>query len=580
MTTTPAPDAATAPPPNADHDWWRGAVVYQIYPRSFADADGDGTGDVRGIIDRLPHLAGLGVDALWISPWYPSPLADGGYDVSDYRGIHPDFGTLADADELIAKAHAAGLRILLDLVPNHTSIEHPAFAAAVAGGPDAPERALFHFREGRGDGFEPPNNWAAMFGGPAWTRITEPDGTPGPWYLHLFAPEQPDWNWENPDVADEFDAILRFWFDRGVDGFRIDVADSMVKDAAMPDLPIDPNTGVATLQKIIGGPVRDRPEVEHLHRRWRAVADAYDPPRMFVSEAWLTPAPRLAKYVAPGRLHSTFNFDQLNCEWAYASLRSVIDHNVRAYVEVGAPCSWVLSNHDAPRVASRYGKSKTGRTFNADGVVSDASVGPGGWEAMLHLETDLELGRRRARAAALLELALPGSAYVYQGDELGLDEVEDLPDDARQDPTWFRTDHALTGRDGCRVPLPWSGEAPPFGFGPGAGQPWLPQPARWAGRTVADQDGDPDSHLTLYRAALAERRANPALGDGPFAWDDDATDGVLAFTRVESFRCLVNLGSGPTELPPGDEVILASGDLDDGALPVDTAVWLKVGRSG
>lgn len=564
-------------PAYADPDWWRHAVVYQVYPRSFADADGDGTGDVRGIIERLPHLTRLGIDALWVSPWYPSPLADGGYDVSDYCDIHPDFGALADGERLIAAAHDAGLRVLLDLVPNHTSIEHPLWRAAVAGGPDAPERALFHFRAGRGEaGDEPPTNWAAMFGGSAWTRITEPDGTPGPWYLHLFAPEQPDWNWANPAVADLFDDVLRFWFDRGVDGFRIDVADSMAKDPDWPDLPIDPRTGVATLEKIPGGPIRDRPEVEHIHRRWRALADSYDPPRVFVSEAWLTPATRLAPYVGPGRLHTTFNFDHLNCEWAYASLRSVIEHNLRAYAAVGAPCTWVLSNHDAPRVASRYGKQKTGRSFDADGNVSDSSVGPGGWQAMLGSPTDLELGRRRARAAALLELALPGNAYVYQGDELGLDEVEDLPDEARQDPTWFRTNHALTGRDGCRVPLPWSGTEPPFGFGPGHGQPWLPQPERWRGHTVADQEQDPGSHLALYRAALAERRADPAFTDGELIWQE-APEGVLAFARGEAFACWVNLGASPVALPDGHRVVLASTELVDGRLGVDQAVWLRRG---
>lgn len=562
------------------NDWWRSAVVYQIYPRSFADHDGDGTGDVRGIIDHLPHLATLGVDALWVSPWYPSPMADGGYDISDYCAIAPEFGTLADAEELVARAHEAGLRVLLDLVPNHTSDAHPLFQRALAGGPDAPERELFHFRPGRGDGSEPPTNWVAMFGGSAWTRVTEPDGTPGPWYLGLFTPEQPDWNWENPAVAEMFDDVLRFWFDRGIDGFRIDVADSMVKDMSFPDLPIDPRTGVATLEKIVGGPLRDRPEVEHIHRRWRAVADSYDPPRVFVSEAWLTPAPRLAKFVAPGRLHTTFNFDHLNCAWDRDSLRGVINATEKAYAEVGAPSTWVLSNHDTPRVASRYGKAVTGRMFDADGNVTDSRVGPGGWQAMLELPTDLALGRRRARAAALLELALPGGAYVYQGDELGLDEVEDLPDEARQDPTFARTNHEIWGRDGCRVPLPWSGTEPPFGFGPGTGQPWLPQPARWTGQTVADQEADPTSHLALYRALLAERRSDPALRGPDFAWVDDAPETVLAFTRGDAFACWVNFGPDAVELPAAYAVVLASEPLTDGRLGADQAVWLRLSRPG
>ncbi|MGC4942390.1 glycoside hydrolase family 13 protein [Kribbella sp. DT2] len=534
-------------------DWWRSAVVYQVYPRSFADADADGTGDVNGIRARLPYLAELGIDAIWISPWYPSPLLDGGYDVADYRDINPEFGTLADADALIAEAHALGIRILIDLVPNHCSWEHPAFKAALAAGKGSPERDLFWFRDGA-DG-QPPTNWPAAFGGGAWQQIED-----GQWYLHMFDISQPDWNWDNPKVVEEFDSILRFWFDRGIDGFRIDVADSMAKDASLPDVPL--KDGQPTRDKYVGNPFYDQPGVHTIHQRWRAIADEYagtpQGPRVFVAEAWLSPAERLAQYVRSNELHSAFNFDVLRCAWDAKDLRQVIDYTTESLWAVGAPATWVLSNHDTIRHRTRYGRA-----------LQDALAGAG------EVPTDLALGLRRARAAALLELALPGGAYIYQGDELGLPEVEDLPESSLDDPTWERSGHTVRGRDGCRVPMPWSGSESPYGFGGGGGQPWLPQPADWAPLTAEAQVGDPESHLNLYKAALKIRRAEQALGEGRLAWDDDAPAGVLSFTRDPGFRCVVNLGGSPIELPAG-EVLLASEPLLEGKLPVDATVWLKV----
>ncbi|MBB5840756.1 glycoside hydrolase family 13 protein [Kribbella italica] len=534
-------------------DWWRSAVVYQVYPRSFADADGDGTGDVNGIRARLPYLAQLGIDAIWISPWYPSPLLDGGYDVSDYRDINPEFGTLADADALIAEAHALGIRILIDLVPNHCSWDHPAFKAALAAGKGSPERDLFWFRDGV-DG-QPPTNWPAAFGGGAWQQIED-----GQWYLHMFDISQPDWNWDHPKVVEEFDAILRFWFDRGIDGFRIDVADSMAKDASLPDVPL--KDGRPTHDKYVGNPFYDQPGVHTIHQRWRAIADEYagtpQGPRVFVAEAWLSPAERLAQYVRSNELHSAFNFDVLRCAWDAKELRQVIDYTTESLWAVGAPATWVLSNHDTIRHRTRYGRA-----------LQDALAEAG------DVPTDLTLGLRRARAAALLELALPGGAYIYQGDELGLPEVEDLPEEVLDDPTWERSGHTVRGRDGCRVPIPWSGSEPPYGFGDGTDQPWLPQPADWAPLTAAAQESDPASHLNLYRAALKIRRAEEALGEGRLTWDDDAPAGVLSFTRDPGFRCVVNLGSSPIELPAG-EILLASEPLLEGELPVDATVWLKV----
>jgi alpha-glucosidase len=558
--------------------WWRSAVVYQVYPRSFADHDSDGTGDVPGILDRLHYLAELGIDAVWISPWYPSPLADGGYDVSDYRDIHPDFGNLAQADELIGRAHELGLRILIDLVPNHSSNAHPWFVAALQAPEGSPERARYLFRDGRGAGGDlPPNNWPAMFGGGAWERTTNADGSAGQWYLHLFAPEQPDWNWENAEVADEFDAILRFWFDRGVDGFRIDVANSMAKAAGLPDVDLDPQTGEPLVDVMTGTPYMNQPHVHDILRRWRTVADSYaeseQGPRVFVSEAWVTPADELARYVRPGELHTTFNFDALMCEWTAPSQRHVIDLTLAATGAVGAPATWVLANHDTTRVVTRYGRPVSGVRFTAAGIDAESFAGIG---QVPPGQTDIELGRRRARAALLLELALPGSAYVYQGDELGLEEVEDLPEELLQDPTWLRSGHTVRGRDGCRVPLPWSGSVPPFGFGTAENPPWLPQPAHWAALTVEAQSGDPASMLWLYRTALAERRRHPALGDGSLTWDEDVPPDVLSFRREPGFRCVVNFGAEPFTLSPEAQIVISSVNLAGRLVGEDQAVWLRI----
>ncbi|EWM63855.1 MULTISPECIES: glycoside hydrolase family 13 protein [unclassified Micromonospora] len=531
--------------------WWRSAVIYQVYPRSFADGNGDGIGDVAGIRSRLDHLAALGVDAIWFSPWYPSPMADAGYDVSDYRDIDPVFGTLAEVETLIAEAHALGIRSIVDVVPNHCSDAHQWFRAALAGGPGAPERDLFWFRPGRGPGGDlPPTDWTGEFGGPTWTRTTDPDGTPGDWYLHLFAPQQPDFNWDHPRVREEFEDILRFWFERGVDGIRIDSAGLLVKDGTLPEVhPDRPH------------PFRDQDGVHDVYRAWRRIADSYPGGRALVGEVWLPDRQRFANYLRPDELHTAFNFDFLGCAWDATALRESIDGTLAAHAPVGAPATWVLSNHDVTRHVTRYGRADTRFSFAAkrEGI-----------------PTDLELGTRRARAAALLSLALPGAAYVYQGEELGLWEVEDIPYELRQDPMWERSGRVDPGRDGCRVPLPWQGDTPPFGFSPdgASAAPWLPQPADWKDRTVRAQTGDPHSMLELYRAALTLRRAEPALGDGTLAWLP-APEGVLAFAREPGFTCVVNLGDAAVPLPAHDELLLASGPLDDDRLPPDTAVWLR-----
>lgn len=538
---------------NASDSWWRSAVIYQVYIRSFADGDGDGTGDIAGLRSRLHHLADLGVDAIWITPWYPSPLADGGYDVSDYRDIHPAFGTLDEAGQLIAEAHLLGLRVILDIVPNHTSDQHAWFQQALAAAPRSPERERYIFRDGRNeDGSLPPNDWPAAFGGPAWTRTAD-----GQWYLHLFAPEQPDLNWDNPEVHAEFESILRFWFDFGVDGFRIDVAHGMAKDPALPDLGLS-EFSVQAAEGQKNHPHWDRDGVHAIFRGWRAIADSYPDRRVFVAEAHVRPG-RLADYLRPDELHTAFNFDFLRCPLEADRLREVIDRSITDLAAVGAPATWVLSNHDETRHVTRYGRAHTG----VANPLHDRSH-----------PCDLALGTRRARAAALLMLALPGSAYIYQGEELGLYEVEDLPDEALQDPVWERSGHTVRGRDGCRVPLPWTGDTPPFGFGPPGSTPWLPQPADWKSHTAEANQADRTSMLQLYRHALRLRRTDPRLSGEEFHWLD-GLDGTLLFERGHGLLCAVNLSDQPVPLPHACGPLLASGPLDNnGLLPPDTTVWL------
>jgi alpha-glucosidase len=528
------------PSPALSHDdWWRSAVIYQVYVRSFADGDGDGTGDLAGVRSRLPYLAELGVDALWFNPWYLSPMKDGGYDVADYRAIDPAFGSLAEAEKLIAEARELGIRTIVDIVPNHVSDQHPWFRAALAGGP---ERDLFHFRPGRGaHGELPPNDWPSQFAGstePVWTRL--PDGD---WYLHLFTPEQPDLNWAHPAVRQEHEDILRFWFERGVAGVRIDSAALLAKDPALPDFVEgrDPN------------PFVDRDELHDIYRAWRAVADEYG--GVFVGEVWLPDTERFARYLRPDELHTAFNFSFLSCPWDPDRLRASIDETLAEHAPIGAPATWVLCNHDVTRTVTRYGRADTGFDF-----ATKAFGTP----------TDLALGTRRARAAALLSLALPGVVYLYQGEELGLPEVE-LPVDRIQDPMYLRSGGTDPGRDGCRVPLPWVADAPYAGFG-SPGEPWLPQPVGWTSYAVDRQQQTADSMLNLYREAI---RLRPVFGDGALAWLA-APDGVLAFARADGATCVVNLSDAPADLPPRAQLLLSSGPLDDqGRLPQDTAAWLR-----
>jgi alpha-glucosidase len=544
----------------AGGEWWREAVIYQVYVRSFADSDGDGVGDLAGIRSRLPYLRDLGVDAVWVTPFYPSPMADGGYDVADYRDVDPLFGTLSDLDALVSDAHELGLRLIVDLVPNHSSDQHPWFQAALASPPGSPERARYLFRDGRGQGgSQPPTDWQSTFGGPAWARV--PDGQ---WYLHLFAAEQPDFDWGNPEVAQDFEKTLRFWFDRGVDGFRIDVANALMKDQTFPD--VGPETeGVLTVHEGPDHPFWDRDPVHEVYRDWRRVADSYPEGRVFVAEAWVDNPERLARYTRPDELHTAFNFSFVRTAWDAASLRGTIDACLSAAGSVGAPATWVLSNHDITRHATRLARLD----HTGGGVSAEDRVGP-------DTPQDPELGLRRARAATLLMLALPGSAYVYQGEELGLPDVVDLPEDVLADPIWERSGHTERGRDGCRVPVPWTRTGPSLGFG--AGPPWLPQPATFADLSVEAQTGVPGSTLELYRSALRLRRS---LAPGtPVQWAD-SPPGSLAFRRVRedgsTLICVVTCTDRAVPLPAHDEVLITSLPLAGGAteLPGDAAAWLR-----
>lgn len=584
--------------------WWVDAVIYQVYPRSFADADGDGMGDLRGVTSRLDYLAQLGVDAIWLSPFYLSPQHDAGYDVADYRAVDPRFGTLADADEMIAAAHEAGIRVVVDLVPNHTSSEHAWFQAALAAGPGSPERARYHFAEGRGEHGElPPNNWESTFGGGAWTRVTEADGTPGQWYLHLFDTTQPDLNWENEEVREEFRSILRFWLDRGVDGFRVDVAHGLIKQPGYPDAEhsrmgmvtdagedADPTFDPDTFEPLT--PFMDQDRVHEVYRHWRRVLDSYDHEPMMVAEAWVAPLSRMFRYVRPGEMHQTFNFTYLMAGWDAESLTSAIDRSFEHAERVGAPNTWVLSNHDTVRHASRYG-------------LADPSSYPAGITAEDE-QPDEELGRRRARAAALVELALPGSAYIYQGDELGLPEHTTLAAEQRTDPYFFRTDGKEPGRDGCRIPLPWAADETSYGFstpadddGPasaaeGVAAPWLPQPASFRALAADRQVGVEGSVFELYRRLL-QIRGELDLGTGTFAWSEhhDPARGVLAFTvtsgggrhlgsgepiPARTVLVMANLSTDPVDLPAGHSRALFSLEeaeaVQDGQLAHDAAAWL------
>lgn len=561
----PASAAPSAVPATGSGDaaqhWWRDAVIYQVYVRSFLDTTGDGIGDLAGVRTGLPYLKKLGVDGIWLSPFYPSPQHDHGYDVADYRDVDPVYGDLAEFDRLVADAHRLGLKVLLDIVPNHCSSEHPWFRAALEDGPGSAARSLFHFADGRGpDGELPPNNWRAMFGGPAWSRVEETGSAAGAadqWYLHMFTPEQPDLNWRNPAVAADFEDVLRFWLDRGVDGFRIDVAAGLFKHPELPDSP-DPAADERTRDSV--NPLAwNQPEVHQVWREWRALCEEYTArdgrDRLLVGEVSVRTPSEQAAYVRPDELHQAFFFHLLTARWDVTTFRRVISEALTDIAGTGSTVTWVLNNHDQVRTVTRYAADP--------GNTGEATEGAGSG-----------LGPARARAAALLMLALPGAAYVYQGEELGLPEVVDLPDEALTDPIYHRTGSREHIRDGCRVPLPWSGLASPFGFtsGTDAARPWLPQPAWFAEHATDRALADTRSFWHLYREGLQLRRSLPQLGEGTLRWLDSPPQ-VLAFVRGDGLVCAVNFGTEPVAAPAPGFPLLASGDCPSGTLPGSTAAW-------
>lgn len=513
--------------------WWNEAVIYQIYPRSFQDSNGDGEGDLKGITSRLDYVKALGVDAIWLSPFYKTPNKDGGYDVADPRDVDPRFGTLEDAKELFEKAHSIGLRVVVDIVPNHFSSEHKWFKEALKSPKGSEARNRFHFYDGK-DANTPPNNWISLFGGPAWTQIAD-----GQWYLHLFDSSQPDLNWDNPEVAEDFEETIRFWIDLGADGFRIDVAHGLAKedihvdhydpqglsDALRLDVLMEVEKRNSYLAKI---PFFDRDGVHEIYRKWRKIFDSYgDREIMAVAEVWVHPPKRATLYVRPDELHQFFNFDVMNAPFDSEYLYKSISDMLNLVKEQSAWPTWCLSNHDSERVASR-------------------------------------IGSQAARAMALFVLGLPGSAYIYNGQELGLPSGE-MSDSDRQDPIFFRTNGKQKGRDGARVPMPWSGETSPFGFT--NGKPWLPLQNDWKEFTVEHELADLNSSLNLYKRAL-ELRKEYFLGSGELTWT--RTNGLLSYKRGK-VEVLINISD--QEIPISGKVILASQTVAD-VLPPATAIWL------
>ena len=543
-------------------EWWRSAVIYQIYPRSFADSNGDGYGDLPGITSRLSSLAALGVDAVWLSPFYKSPQRDAGYDVSDYCSVDPLFGTMTDFDALLERAHELGLRVLIDLVPNHTSDLHDWFKAALSSEPGSSEREFYHFSAGKGaDGELPPNNWLSMFGGPAWTRIVGDDGTPGEWYLHLFDSSQPDLNWANPEVQAAFEDILRFWLDKGVDGFRVDQPHAMAKAKGLPDNPFVEAAGAGFIEGADSPPMWFQEEVHPIFRRWRRILDGYAPERAMCGEAYVLPLSFMAKWVRPDEFHQTFNFRFLDTEWRAPLIKATIDESFNAFGEVGAPSTWVLGNHDVIRHASRMG-GLTGRPTASDGV------GPG------HPQPDRELGLSRARAATMFMLGLPGSAYLYQGEELGLPEHTTLEPEHRQDPTFARTQGERLGRDGCRVPLPWEAAGGKnFGFGPSDAS-WLPAPEIYGSYARDTQEGIAGSTLELYKHALTARKSW-GLGNGSFEWAPGLVSPTTLAYKNGDILVVHNFGEDAVALPEGEVILQSWAGAYTDALPANQTVWLK-----
>jgi alpha-glucosidase len=539
-------------------EWWRTAVIYQIYPRSFADGNGDGIGDLVGTTARLESLRSLGIDAIWFSPFFKSPQKDAGYDVADYKTIDPLFGTNEEFYDLLAKAHSLGLRIIVDIVPNHSSDQHELFQAALKAAPGSPEREIYIFRNGKGENGElPPNNWESVFGGNAWTRTTNPDGTPGQWYLHIFDSSQPDFNWENPKVTELFEDILSFWLDKGVDGFRIDVAHGLVKEVGLPDVKV----GATHVVDETEHPFWGQEGVHDIIRGWRKLLNRYED-RAMCAEAWVLPLSRMAKWVREDEYHQTFNFGYLETPWEKEPLEKVVTESLKEFGKVGAPSTWVLSNHDTIRHTSKYGVPSI--------PLHGQGIGPNSEQP------DEAMGLRKARAASAFMLGLPGGAYIYQGEELGLPEHTMLEGKYRQDPTWFRTNGEKVGRDGCRVPLPWEANGgPSFGFNT-TGKSWLPAPESFKRYARDAQEGVAGSTLELYKRLIKERKEF-AMGSGEFRFAPEySSDSTLGYIN-NGVLVISNFGPDSVNVPAGKLLVTTQHDLTvEGVLEHDQTAWIKL----
>jgi alpha-glucosidase len=540
--------------------WWRSGVIYQIYPRSFADSNGDGLGDLKGITSRLDSLADLGIDAIWLSPFYCSPQKDAGYDVSNYVDVDPIFGTLSDFDNLLEKAHGLGIRVMIDLVPNHSSDQHAWFKRALAAKPGSPERAFYHFKDGLGENGElPPNNWVSMFGGPAWTRVTESDGKPGQWFVHLFDSSQPDLNWANPEVQLEFENILKFWLDRGVDGFRVDQPHAMAKAESLPDHPYVKEAGAGFIEGRENPPMWFQEEVHEIFRNWRKILESYPGDRAMCGEAYVYPLSLMAKWVRSDEFHQTFNFRFLDAGWDSKKLFDAINESFEAFDGVGAPSTWVLNNHDVIRHASRFG-GDYGRATASDGIGSGQA------------QPDPVLGLQIAQGATLFMLGLPGASYLYQGEELGLPEHTTLENKYRQDPTFARTNGARVGRDGCRIPLPWELEGDSSGFSE-SGKSWLPQPSSYKELARSIQVKNPESTLSFYKTALGLRK-QLGLGEGSFGWLAGHQGQETLGYENSGVKVLYNFGVQPVDLS-SFEILLSSQPLSGKQLATNQCAWIK-----
>jgi len=562
-----------------DANWWRQAAIYQIYPRSFKDSDGDGLGDIKGITQGVKYLKSLSLDAVWLSPFFPSALADGGYDVADYRNVDPRLGSLKDFDAMLKALHAEGIRVFVDIVPNHSSDQHEWFKAALASKPGSKERARYIFRDGRGKNGElPPNDFVSHFAPSAWTRLKNQDGTDGQWYFHLFAPEQPDFNWDNREVQLDFLKTLKFWSDRGVDGFRIDVAHALKKDFTRFNKSYD---SIDSMKIAPNGRdiLFDRDEVHEIYREWRKLFNTYNPPRVAVAEAYV-PASRRTQYASPDELGQAFNFDLLSAQFVSKDFKQIVTTNLELARQSGSSSTWVLNNHDVVRTVTKYGLPKG--TDYAQWLLDDGKTA----------KLNLDLGQRRARAAAMFIMALPGCTYIYQGEELGLFEVADLKHTDLQDPTWKRNVvlkpqriffkrnnkyvtgvaeiHLEKGRDGCRVPLPWTSTGPSFGFG--SADAHLPQPIEFGTLSMQTQTKVKGSNLDIYRTALKLRKKLQTSEE--FEWIKTGDPQVLHFSRKNGWRCIINFDGVDFTLPKG-EILHSSSPLKGGKLPKNTTVWLK-----